>query len=97
MIRKFMEARIAREGAETFLAAEARKDFRPKATMGPLYLEPPLRDFRIVFVDGPLGGPSYEVGVRLIFDKGSFGDTLFVAFDGRRYFVTGGRSGLIGP
>ena len=62
-----------------------------------MYPKPPLRDFEIVFVDGPLGGPSYEVGVELVFARGGYGDTLFVSFEEDRYVITGGRPGLTGP
>ena len=46
-----------------------------------LYPDPPMKRFEIVFVDD-LGDGTYEVGVRLIFELGSYGETLFVHRDG---------------
>lgn len=92
-----MENRVEGRGAEGFVVADNLDDFRRRGHLGPMYPNPRLQDFEIVFVDGPLGGPFYEVGVELIFARGAYGDTLFVSFDGDRYLVTGGRSGLTGP
>lgn len=61
-----------------------------------MYPKPKLQGFNIVFVDS-VGAGSFEVGVELRFARGSYGDTLFVSFDGDRYLVTGGRTGLTGP
>jgi hypothetical protein len=96
-VRRFMGARLRGSGAERFLAAEGRDEFRAGGTLAPMYPQPPLQEFDIVFVDGPLGGPHYEVGVELVFARGSYGDTLFVSFKGDRYAITGGRPGLKGP
>lgn len=97
MVRTFMEHRVAGRGAERFVATENLDDFGTHGQLGPMYPRPRLEGFEIVFIDGPLGGPSYEVGVELFFARGSYGDTLFVTFDGNRYLVTGGRPGLVGP
>jgi len=97
MVASFMDRRVAGRGAEKFLAADGRDEFRPGGSLAPMYPKPRLKDFEIVFVDGPLGGPFYEVGVELQFQSGSYGDTLFVALDGDRYVITGGRPGLEGP
>jgi hypothetical protein len=72
MVRSFMERRVAGRGAERFVAAENLDDFGPRERLGQMYPKPQLEDFEIVFVDGPLGGPSYEVGVKLIFARGSY-------------------------
>ena len=97
MVRRFMEAHLRGQGALRFVVPEARDEFGRGGGMAPLYPRPPLKDFEIAFVDGPLGGPSYEVGVELVFARGSYGDTLFVSFRGDRYVVNGGRPGLTGP
>ena len=97
VVRRFMAARIRGHGAERFVVPEARDEFGRGGGLAPLYPRPPLKDFEFVFVDGPLGGPSYEVGVDLVFARGRYGDTLFVSFAGDRYVITGGRPGLTGP
>ena len=70
--------------------------FGRSGTLSPLYPKPSLRDFEIVFVDD-LGDGTYEVGVDLIFDRGSYGDTLFVHFAGGKWIVSGGRPSVEGP
>lgn len=103
-IRRFMDARVRGQGAERFIQGVARDEFVPDGGLAPLYPKR-LTDFAIVFVDGPSGVSKhrttvwshYEVGVELVFARGSYGDTLFVSFDGVRYEVTGGRPGLEGP
>ena len=97
MVRRFMEARLRGHGALRFVAPEARDEFGRGGGLAPIYPRPPLKEFEIAFVDGPLSGPSYEVGVELVFARGSYGDTLFVSFTKDRYVVTGGRPGLTGP
>jgi hypothetical protein len=97
LVRSFMERRIAERGAEKLVVADARHRFRRLGRLGPMYFEPELQDFEIVFVDGPLGGPSYEVGVDLIFASGRYGHTYFVALHDGRYLISGGRPGLEGP
>jgi hypothetical protein len=96
-VRRFMQSRLRGRGAERFLGVGGRDEFRPGGTLSPMYPRPPLKAFDIAFVDGPLGGPNYEVGVELVFASGNYGDTLFVAFDGVQYLITGGRPGLEGP
>jgi hypothetical protein len=44
-----------------------------------------------------LGDGAYEIGVRLIFDRGSYGDTLFVHRARSGFVISGGRPGLQGP
>lgn len=94
MIRRFMDARLRGRGAAHFVAQQARDEFGRNGSLGPMYVST-LEDFEIAFVDGD--GPNYEVGIELIFRRGSYGDTLFVVFDGVRYKITGGRTGLEGP
>ena len=96
-IHRFMDARVRGRGAERFIESDGRDEFGRGGGLAPLYPKPPLEDFEIVFVDGPLGGPYYEVAVELIFARGTYDDTLFVSFNAVRYRITGGRPGLEGP
>lgn len=96
MVQTFMERRVEGRGVDTFLDADGREVFGPGGTLSPLYPKPPLQDFKLVFVDD-LGDGTYEVGVRLIFDRGSYGETLFVHHDEAGFVVSGGRPGLQGP
>ena len=97
MVQNFMKRRVAGRGAEKFLDSDGRNVFRERGTLGALYPEPPpLEDFKVVFVDD-LGDATYEVGVRLIFARGTYGDTLFVHAEDGRFIVSGGRPGLTGP
>lgn len=96
-IRRFMDARVRGRGAERFIESDGHDEFGRGGGLAPLYPRPPLQDFAIVHVSEPLDGPYYEVGVELVFARGSYGDTLFVTFDGFRYRITGGRPGLEGP
>ena len=97
MILIFMNRRLEGNGAERYLDADGRRVFRPRGTLSPLYPKPPLRDFKIAFVDDLGDGKTYEVGVRLIFNRGSFGDTLFVHRTKGVFVISGGRPGLQGP
>ena len=96
IVRRFMRARMRGSRAERFLAREGRDDFGRPRVLAPLYPNPPLEGFDIVFVDD-LGDGSYEVGVELVLTRERRGETLFVLFDGRRYAIHGGRPGLEGP
>jgi hypothetical protein len=96
MVGTFMERRVAGRGAEDLLDADGRAVFRPGGELAPLYPEPRLEGFEIVFVDD-LGDGTYEVGVRLKFARGSYGDTLSVHRGKGGFIVSGGRSGLEGP
>jgi hypothetical protein len=91
-----MQQRTAGEGAKRFLDADGRAALGPDGTIGPLYLDPPLEDFEIMFIDDT-GDGTYEVGVRLIFVGGDFGHTYFVRKKGQELVISGGRSGLGGP
>ncbi len=95
MVRTFMERRVSGNGAERFLDADGRRDYR-SGTVRPLYPKPALTNFEIVFVDD-LGDGTYEVGVELIFDEGRYGETLFVHGAQDRFVISGGRPGLVGP
>lgn len=95
-VRTFMRRRIAGRPVGAFLDADGRAAFQRGGALHPLYPRPPLKDFRIAFVDG-LGDGSYEVGVRHIFGSGSYGETFFVHLDDIRILISGGRSGLQGP
>jgi hypothetical protein len=92
MVRKFMEQRVAARGAEKFLDADGLEIFRPGGALSPLYPKPRIEEFEIVFLDD-LGDGTYEVGVRLVFETGSYGDTLFVQRTERGLIVSGGRPG----
>ena len=91
-----MAARLRGGGAEYFVTARGEDEFGRAGSLAPLYPKPVFEDFDIVFVDD-VGNGSYEVGVGLVFKRGRYGDTLFVAFDGFHYRITGGRPGLEGP
>jgi hypothetical protein len=95
-VRSFMNRRLEGEGAEKYLDVDGRRVFRRGGTLSPLYPKPPLEDFKIAFVDD-LGDGTYEIGVRLIFDRGSDGDTLFVHRARGEFVISGGRPGLQGP
>lgn len=95
MVQNFMDRRIAGNGANRFLDADGREVFGSGGPLSPLYPTPPLRAFEVVFVDD-LGDGTYEVGVDLVFDQGSYGETLFVHRD-EGWIVSGGRPGLEGP
>ena len=96
MVTTFMERRLAGEGAERFLDEDGHRVFRRGGSLAPLYPKPLLQDFRFMFVDD-LSDGSYEVGVSLIFKRGSYGETLFVHRFRDRWVVSGGRPGLEGP
>lgn len=96
VVTRFMERRMQGRGAEQLIEPDARGRFRT-GSLAPLYFDPELEDFEIVFIDGPLGEPTYEVGVRLIFERGSYGQTYFVMLRNGRFLITGGRHGLEGP
>lgn len=96
VVRTFMQRRVAGAGAERFLDADGRAVFGTGGGLAPLYPEPPMEDFEIVFVDD-LGDGTYEVGVRLIFEAGSYAETLFVHAGDDGLVISGGRPGLEGP
>lgn len=97
MVARFMARRIAGAGAEQFLDADGRAKFGPGGQLGPLYPDPPLEDFEIVFVEDLAGDGTYEVGVRLIYEAGSYGETFFVHPVDGELVISGGRNGLEGP
>lgn len=96
LVSAFIKRRMGGDGAEQLIVPDARERFQT-GSLAPLYFDPPMKDFEIVFIDGPLGGPTYEVGVRLNFESGSYGQTYFVTLRNGRYLITGGRHGLEGP
>lgn len=96
LVRSFMKRRISGAGAERFLDAKGRLNFGPGGNLAPLYPDPPLEDFQIVFVD-PVGEGSFEVGVSLVFQGGTYEETLSVQRRAGRMFISGGRPGMKGP
>ena len=96
MIRRFMRARVRGDGARRFVSADGEDDFGRAGILAGVYPKPGLEDFGIAFIDD-LGDGSYEVGIDMIVGHRSYGETLFVSFDGYRYRINGGRSGLTGP
>ena len=95
-VREFMRARVDGAGAEGFLGSEGWREPGPTGEPAPLYPDPPLEDFRIEFVDD-LGDGTYEVGVSLIFESGTSGETLFVRRSDGGFVIVGARGGLEGP
>lgn len=95
-VARFMERRMAGTGAERFLDADGEAVFASGGSLAPLYPEPPLQDFDFEFVDD-IGDGTFEVGVRLIFERGSYGHTYFVHRAAGKLVISGGRSGLEGP
>lgn len=96
MVEAFMERRTLGSGAEGFLDEDGLTAFSLGGAVAPLYPVFDIKDFDIVFID-EVSGTSYEVGVRLIFSRGSIGHTYFVRYLGERFVISGGRRGLEGP